>query len=317
MAKSLFDDPLSRRRPVPRPQADRTSAREIVRAVRRGERNPFRQGSPEGIAWAFTEQLKRHAGAGRSPLAATARKALDSHDPQPPRDAPPVPGLRPLPPGVERAPLPSERPAEVPAKPMWSEHQIVPVSVDYADAIARAEKSADYRAMRYTTSGTPVAFGRYQLQRDGLVDIKLMTPDGRWNPETGVRTLEDFLGNPALQDAAFEAYLETMRGYLSNVRGQNAFDHLGQRIQGLKANFLVTEGGLLAAAHREGQGNVMGYLNFQKAQGWVSDFSELSADDRGLYQRIETRLRMFSAVPLGPDHLAPALVPDMPTLPTP
>lgn len=61
----------------------------------------------------------------------------------------------------------------------------------------------------------------------------------------------------------------------------------------------------------------MEYLNFQKAQGWVSDFSELIDGKRDLYKRIETRLRMFSAVPLGPDHLAPALVPEMPTLPTP
>lgn len=57
MASNLFDDPRSPRRPVARQQTDRSSAREIVRAVRRGERNPFPQGSPEGIAYAFTEQL--------------------------------------------------------------------------------------------------------------------------------------------------------------------------------------------------------------------------------------------------------------------
>jgi len=287
----------------------RASAREIVRAVRRGQRSPFLQGSPESIAYALTEELKRHATlAGRSPLGAAAQMALDVHDPHAASDPPPVPGSRPLAPRETQPAVPGEKPSP-PPRPLWWPQEVVQVSVDFADAIARAEGSNGYDAL-LVEDGEPAAFGRYQFRGTALLDIGLMDERGRWREAMGVRSTEEFLDNPALQDAAFTAYIGRMRSYLDTL---HAFVHVGQPVRGLNGNFLIGEAGLLAAAHRQGQGAVARYLAHQQAHGWNSDFSELAEDTRRVFQSIETRLRVFASVPLTRDHLSPPLVPAMPT----
>ena len=311
MASNLFDDPRYPRRPVARQQTDRSSAREIVRAVRRGERNPFPQGSPEGIAYAFTEQLKRHAGAGRSPLAPTARKALDSHDPEEAIDVPPVPGLKP--PAPERIPAAAEGerpplPGDIPPRLMWRQDALRPVSVDFADAIDKAEKShGRYDIVRYD-GDTPTAWGRYQFTRIGLREVGLMDRDGNWI-HPGFPTAEDFLDDPAAQDAALARLLAA---HDQQIRDKGLRQYLGQEIDGIVARFPVTEAGMQAAVHRWGSGSLSLYLQHQAEHDWVSDFSGLDQKTEAKYRAIETRLRTFSELALRSRHYAPALVTEMP-----
>lgn len=311
MVKSLFDDRRSPRRPVARQQTDRSSAREIVRAVRRGERNPFPQGSPEGIAYAFTEQLKRHAGAGRSPLAASARKALDSHDPEEAIDVPPVPGLKP--PAAERTPAAAEEerpplPGDIPPRLMWRQDALLPVSVDFADAIDKAEQSHGRYDIVHYDGDTPTAWGRYQFTRIGLQEVGLMDGDGNWI-HPGFPTAEDFLNDPAAQDAALARLLAA---HDEQFRRKNLRIHLGQEVNGIVGRFVVTEAGMQAAAHREGAGALSRYLRFQAEHGWTSDFSGLDADERAIFEHVETRLRLFSDERLRSGHVAPLLVTEIP-----
>jgi len=317
MGKDITGSSLTRRgRTGARRQEQKPSAQEIVRGVRRGERNPFHQGSPEGIAYAFTEQLQRHAG-GRGSFAHVAKRALDGHDPRSTGDMPPVPGSKPLALGEELPPLPGEVP-ERPlvqrqlredAMPLWSFDQITPVSTDFADGIDSAEQSfGSYSIVHLNKNKEPTAWGRYQFTKDGLQAVGLMDDAGNWInpafPDAG-----SFLSDPPAQDA-FLARLIAVQD--KQIGGYGLRQYLGQEVDGIVARFPVTEAGMQAAAHRWGSKNLRHYLEYQAENNWVSDFSGLGEETEAKYRAIETRLRTFSELPLRSRHYAPALVTEMP-----
>ena len=84
----------------------------------------------------------------------------------------------------------------------------------------------------------------------------------------GIKGEQDFLRNPLAQEMAIEAYLLKTERALGN---KGILAYAGQTIDGIKGNIALTEGRLLAAAHRQGTGNVALYLDHLKRHNWISD----------------------------------------------
>ncbi|TBN04395.1 peptidoglycan-binding protein LysM [Hyunsoonleella flava] len=106
--------------------------------------------------------------------------------------------------------------------------------VGFKEALAFSESGGNY-----ATINTYGYLGKYQFGKETL---KLI----------GVRNLHNFLNNPKLQEKAFIANAQRNKWILR--RDINRF--VGKRINGV----LVTESGILAAAHLAGPGSVKKYL---------------------------------------------------------
>lgn len=106
--------------------------------------------------------------------------------------------------------------------------------VGFKEAIAFKESGGDY-----ATINTYGYLGKYQFGKETL---KLI----------GVRNVTMFLDNPKLQEKAFIANAQRNKWILR--RDINRF--VGKRVNGV----LVTESGILAAAHLAGAGSVKKYL---------------------------------------------------------
>lgn len=106
--------------------------------------------------------------------------------------------------------------------------------VGFKEAVAFKESGGNY-----ATINTYGYLGKYQFGKETL---KLI----------GVRNIQEFLDNPKLQEKAFIANAQRNKWILR--RDINRF--VGKRINGV----LVTESGILAAAHLAGPGSVKKYL---------------------------------------------------------
>ena len=96
------------------------------------------------------------------------------------------------------------------------------------------------------------------------------------------------------QEKAIEVYLEKTERYL---RDKGATAYAGQTIDGIKGDIALTKGSLLAAAHREGAGNVVKYLDHLKRHNWISEPSTFPKSKLGeKFLHIETRLRTFQGI---------------------
>ena len=118
--------------------------------------------------------------------------------------------------------------------------------VGFKEAIAFKESRGNYR-----TVNTLGYLGKYQFGKETL---KLI----------GVYNTWEFLKNPELQEKAFVA--NTMRNKWILRRDINRF--VGKRIDGV----LITESGILAAAHLAGPGNVKKYLRSFGAIGFTDAY---------------------------------------------
>ena len=107
-----------------------------------------------------------------------------------------------------------------------------------------------------------------------------------WKDQASITSAE-FLADPEAQENALTDYLDDN---IRQLRGNGAFAHVGEVIDGLKARFPVTRAGIIAAAHREGEPATTDYLDRVKANGLSSQGLRLKLPDRP----IETRLRTFS-----------------------
>ncbi|MDE3740678.1 hypothetical protein [Maribacter polysaccharolyticus] len=117
----------------------------------------------------------------------------------------------------------------------------------FKEALAFKESSGDYFA-----TNTLGYLGKYQF---GMGTLELM---GVYNPAV-------FLNDPKLQEKAFETNLARNKW----IMRRDIKKYVGKKIQGV----VITESGMLAAAHLAGPGNVMKYLrsygkiNFKDAYG--------------------------------------------------
>ena len=121
-----------------------------------------------------------------------------------------------------------------------------------------------------------------------------MDKHGNWTGKYGIHSKADFLGNPKAQERALA---DLMAKYQTQLRNNGAKAKIGQKIEGIKAPFEVTENGLLAAAHHEGASRVRDYLEHQHRQGWRSDKATFPPAVRQRFINIETRLREFADIP--------------------
>jgi len=127
--------------------------------------------------------------------------------------------------------------------------------VGFKEALAFKESQG-----KYSTINTLGYLGKYQF---GASTLKLM----------GVRDTDMFLGNPALQENLFE--LNVARNKWILRRDIRRF--VGKKINGV----VITESGMVAAAHLAGAGNVKKYL---RSYGQM-DFSDAYGSTVAYYMR--------------------------------
>jgi len=285
-------------RPGPLNEHERRRFREaMVERIRAGKPNPFEPSSPAHAAYAFTRELVGHAErAPQSALGQHSRAVVGTAASKASQgtnaiagtngsseDMPPVPG----------------------GKPPQRVGQVDPVSGVFADTIFSKESagSGGYRAVNPSPQAEYTAYGRYQLQRAALVSVGLQTRDGKWTGAMGIHSEEDFLNSPHVQDIAFSGYMRVLRGELRNRGSLRWIGDTATTQDG--SSVVITESGLVAAAHREGSYAVEAYLDFLEAHdgsaaGQKFPETKIGDTDRTLaqaFQQIEERLALFAAVP--------------------
>jgi hypothetical protein len=165
---------------------------------------------------------------------------------------------------------------------------------DFRARIAQAERSAEHAnhgyGQRNPNSG---AMGRYQFLPTTLQDLGWRDGSGNWTAAArsqGVTTDAEFLANPAAQEAALTAFLRRVETQLER---NGSLARQGLTLRGLNGqDVTLTEGGLVAAAHRRGSGTVARYL----AHLQNNPDGPLSARDRAAFQTVERRLMDFAQV---------------------
>ena len=200
-------------------------------------------------------------------------------------------------PAVARGPAPAATPviARVaeprPASALAGSAQ---VNAGFREHIAQAERSAEHAqdgyALRNPSSG---ALGRYQFVPMALRDIGWMDADGGWTAAAarqGVTDEESFLANPAAQEAAMTAFLARQETILD--RG-GSLAAVGETITLMDGSSLtLTEGAMVAAAHRRGAGTLARYL----AHRQNTPQAPLNPGQRAAFESVEARLRGFADI---------------------
>ncbi|UPY37849.1 hypothetical protein [Sediminicoccus sp. KRV36] len=167
-------------------------------------------------------------------------------------------------------------------------------NAEFRQRIAQAERSAEHArdgyGVRNPHSG---ALGRYQFLPNSLLDLGWKNAQGGWTPlaeRHGVRSEADFLASPAAQEAAMSHFLRRVEVQLDR---NGVMTRQGGTVRGLNgAEIPLTEGGLVAAAHRRGSGMLARYL----AHRTNTPEATLSARERSAFQAVERRLQDFGQV---------------------
>ncbi len=169
-----------------------------------------------------------------------------------------------------------------------------PISEAFRHELFLRESNPDgYRA--YNSGGGGLgAWGRYQMRQRALVAGGVLDDMPR-TPEELDQFREQFLDDPEAQERAFAQYMRGEQEYLSMPsRGYRDIDQIVTSGDG---NFTITEGGLLAAAHRVGTPRLRDYLWHLADHGWVSDLDTFPSGRRPDFEAAERRLREFQTIP--------------------
>lgn len=200
-------------------------------------------------------------------------------------------------PAIARGPAPVATPAvaraagptlQAPALRAWEGQP----NAAFRQRIAEAERSAEHRADGYALRN-PVsgALGRYQFVPAALRDMGWMDAEGRWTEAAGRFGVTDeasFLADPAAQEAAFSVFLARQETILD--RG-GTLAQAGETITMLDGSTItLTEGALVAAAHRRGAGTLARYLAHRRD----TPAAALTAAQRNAFESVENRLRSFA-----------------------
>lgn len=226
-----------------------------------------------------------------------------------PPPAPPIQAL-PLPPPpapIEVVPPPAPAvatpaPLQAPALRPWESQ----TNAVFRQRIAEAERSAEHvrngYGQRNERSG---ALGRYQFLPIALRDIGWMDTHGRWTAvaaEQGVTSEASFLANEHAQEAAMSAYLARQEEILERF---GMLSVAGTTVVGLNgAPIVLTEGALVAAAHRRGAGMLRRYLQHRTE----TPNAPVPPALRSAFASVEYRLRGFAAVAYSSERPADRLM---------
>lgn len=118
--------------------------------------------------------------------------------------------------------------------------------IDFKEALAVKESDGDYKSVN-----SYGYMGKYQFGKGTLKYI-------------GLNNTKDFLNNPALQEKAFVAYVQKNKWILRREIQKYA----GKTMRGI----LITESGILAAAHLGGAGAVQDFLRSNGAVSFVDGY---------------------------------------------
>lgn len=129
------------------------------------------------------------------------------------------------------------------------------VGSNYADALGARESGGNYQAVNKFGY-----MGKYQMGKDVLIDLGYMRKDGSWTGKDGIKSQQDFLNNPKVQDKAQQDLMKVQWGY---IKSKGLDKYVGQEINGVK----LTQSSLIAAAHLKGVGSLEKYL---KSSGAVN-----------------------------------------------
>jgi|GEM_PF-2433496 len=212
-----------------------------------------------------------------------------------------VPTPRPVvQPAVARGPAPDALPAiarpsvplalQAPALRPWEAQ----TNATFRQRIAEAERSAEHQrdgyGLRNASSG---ALGRYQFLPIALRDIGWMDAAGGWTATAARHGATDeaaFLASPQAQEAAMTAYLARQETILDRM---GMLASAGTTVAGLDGRpIALSEGALVAAAHRRGAGTLARYL----AHRTQTPDAPLTPAQRIAFASIEHRLRGFTDV---------------------
>jgi hypothetical protein len=165
----------------------------------------------------------------------------------------------------------------------------VKVSGKELKKLAQLKMSADKPNNGYgEVSSDGRVLGRYRLGPKALIDAGWKNDDGLWTEkakEAGVTTNAQFLKNP---DAQEQALTDLLQRYNEELKARGAYGKIGTTMQDSHGRpLLVTESGLLAAAHKEGATSLAEYL----------DPNERSALTAQQIAKIEHRLRDAAGIP--------------------
>jgi hypothetical protein len=163
---------------------------------------------------------------------------------------------------------------------------------EFRKQLAGKESEKDgYKAFNPNAGGIG-ALGKYQLRQDALMDAGFFDKGTKkWTGKGGVKSAAEFLNNPEAQERAF---VDAMRAKQKNLKNLGVLKTQGQVFRGVKGTDIkITEAGLIAAAHREGQSRVGDYINHIRKQGWKSDAANFPNGTGDSYLKVETRLRQF------------------------
>jgi len=211
----------------------------------------------------------------------------------------PTPAPRPpLRPAIAGAPAPGPIPASLVPNPApalrapglrpWEGQSNAAFRQRIAEAEGTAGHPRDGYGLRNERSG---ALGRYQFLPIALRDIGWMAADGSWTEAAaahGVTDAASFLANEHAQEAAFSAYLARLELLLERL---GALGAAGATITGLDGRPIVlSEGALIAAAHRRGAGMLARYI----AHRTETPDAPLTPAQRSAFASIEQRLRGFA-----------------------
>lgn len=135
---------------------------------------------------------------------------------------------------------------EVEEKLLADNHKVTPITksksfIDFKEALAERESAGEYDIVN-----SYGYMGKYQFGKSALKAI-------------GIDDSKEFLNNPAMQEKAFIALLQINKWILRKEISK----YQGKRVGGV----LITESGILAAAHLGGAGSVQDFL---RSNGTVS-----------------------------------------------
>ncbi|MCB9963316.1 MAG: hypothetical protein H6857_00020 [Rhodospirillales bacterium] len=158
------------------------------------------------------------------------------------------------------------------------------VSDTYIGSVASTESGGDYQCKHKVSS----ALGKYQFLTATRADICKRTSLPCVGPG-------DFAHCPALQDAYFQ---ELNRLNYAQLKSCGAFDQLGKSIKGV----VVTQSGLLAAAHLGGAGGACKWVNTDGAYDKGDGHTSLTS-----YARRHAGIPMIDGPcpPIGPNYTPP------------
>ena len=152
---------------------------------------------------------------------------------------------------------------------------------DFLNDLGARESGGNYKAFnRYGYAG------KYQMGEAALIDAGYYKkPAGRYNNDwsgsftgkDGIKSIQDFLNSPIAQENAQIIFKKKQWGYLKAVGAHN---YVGKTING----YVITQSGLLAAAHLKGAGSVIKYL---KSNGQI-------IEKDGFGTSVESYLKKFA-----------------------